>query len=75
MANRTDDRVIRDTMKRDPKSHAEMARRFIGKMQEKLKKPGITGKDQTRILKKMRAFDKIRKKFESGTGLSQERKY
>jgi len=53
------------------KENARYAERFIGKMKDKIKQPGITSKDKTRIYRKMKGYDKIKKKFESGEGLSQ----
>lgn len=73
MGIRTDDRVIRDTQKNNPEAHAEQAKRFINKMGDKLKKPGVTSKDRARIGKKMKRFDRIRKQFKSGEGLSDKR--
>jgi hypothetical protein len=70
MSNMTDDRNIKQSMKDNPKYHAEMAKQFIGKMAEKLNKSGVTMADKARIYKKMKGFDVIRKKLESGKGLA-----
>ena len=69
MDNLTDDRAIRDSMKTNPKWHADKAREFIGRQREKLKKSGVTSSERSQIYKSMKWFDTKRKKFESGKGL------
>jgi len=70
MPNRSDDRYIREMSN---KENAGYAKRFIGKMNEKLKRSGITSKERTSIYRKMKGIDKIKKKFESGEELSQKK--
>lgn len=66
----TDDRVIKDLLKKDPSYHQKMADRLISKMSDKLKKPGVTSADQSRILNKMKLVSDLKKKIGT-TGLSE----
>lgn len=67
--NMTDDRVIKDLLKKDPSYHRNMADKLISKMNDKLKKSGITSHDQSRILNKMKLVSDLKKKIGT-TGLS-----
>lgn len=62
---------IKQSMKRDPESHAEMAQRFIGKLQEKSKKSGMTSTERSKLEDKMKWVYEKKRKFMSGEGLSE----
>lgn len=70
MAFKTSDRWVQNSMKKHPEVHVEYAKKFVGDLKKKLAKPGITSKDRARIYKKMKGFERIRKKFKSGKGLN-----
>lgn len=69
----TDDRVVKQTMRTHPKQHAKMAQRMINKLKQGADKPGVTTEERKKIERKMRGLNNIKKKFESGKGLSTER--
>lgn len=71
--NMTDDRNVKESMRKDPKYHAEMAQRTIGALNEELKKPNISSNERGNIESRMKSFYDLKRKFEKGIPLDTRR--